>query len=208
MTIITAVFVSLVSAAALATRERIEQNEQTATQREIVKITGLWDSRRYDSVRDVPADEIIAIYSERIQGPIEKQGLTLFYAANEMNDIVSIVFPISGMGFWGPIHGYVAVHPDTKKIQGITFDRQEETPGLGGEIVKPWFQEQFAGKTIHPPEEGKPVIELVKNATSKSPNQVDAITGASRTSYAVQNILDNGIRLFFESGGFVPPEGR
>ncbi|MDP8256428.1 MAG: FMN-binding protein [Candidatus Alcyoniella australis] len=198
--LISALFVALVSAVALATRQRIELNEQVATQREILKVSGLWDSQRYASVREMPAAQIAQRFERLIQGPKRVGGLELYYARNDSGQLEAIIFDIQGMGFWGPIHGWLAVEPGTNRIKGISFDRQEETPGLGGEIVKPWFQQQFVGIELAAPRAGRPAIELVSNAAEKLPNQVDAITGASRTSYAVQQMLNADIAAFLAAG--------
>ena len=36
--------------------------------------------------------------------------------------------------------------PDCETAKGITFYKHGETPGLGGEVEKPWFQDNFIGK--------------------------------------------------------------
>ena len=56
--------------------------------------------------------------------------------------------PFSGSGVWGPIEGVLALEPDMQTIRGVRFYKQEETPGLGGEIASDWFQAQFKGKTL------------------------------------------------------------
>ncbi len=62
--------------------------------------------------------------------------------------LLGYAFEISGEGFWDVISGYLAVSPDRRTILGIAFYRQSETPGLGAEITKPWFEEQFKDKPI------------------------------------------------------------
>ena len=54
--------------------------------------------------------------------------------------------PISGKGLWSTLYGYFAVDPDCITAKGITFYAHKETPGLGGEVEKPWFQNNFVGK--------------------------------------------------------------
>jgi Na+-transporting NADH:ubiquinone oxidoreductase subunit C len=101
--------------------------------------------------------------------------------------VTAIAF--AGPGLWGPIEGYIALDPDMKTIHGVTFYKQEETPGLGGEITAQWFQQQFVGKTIIGPD-GKPGIRLVKKRPQLADNEVDAISGATLTSNKVQDMLN------------------
>lgn len=55
---------------------------------------------------------------------------------------------VSGMGLWSVVKGYIALEDDMETIAGIAIYDHGETPGLGGEIDKPWFQEQFIGKKL------------------------------------------------------------
>lgn len=49
------------------------------------------------------------------------------------------VLPIRGMGLWDVIWGYVAVD-EKLMVKGIVFDHKAETPGLGGDINKPFLK--------------------------------------------------------------------
>ena len=61
-------------------------------------------------------------------------------------------FPISGKGLWSMMYGYLSVESDLETVAGISFYKHGETPGLGAEIEKTWFQSQFAGKNYTPME--------------------------------------------------------
>lgn len=100
-----------------------------------------------------------------------------------VNDSISVV-PMQGKGLWGPIWGYVAIAPDGKTILGANFDHKSETPGLGGEITTEKFQSQFKGKQIA--SDGYYV-----------PVEFDAITGATRTSNGVKEMIDNTMKLYY-----------
>jgi len=95
----------------------------------------------------------------------------------------------AGPGLWGPIEGFLAVEPDGQKIRALTFSRQEETPGLGGEIVSDWFRAQFVGKKFA--REGAP-IRFRPPGTDLGANEVHAITGATMTCDKLEAIV-NGI---------------
>lgn len=98
--------------------------------------------------------------------------------------------PFVGAGLWGPVSGVLALEPDMTTIRGVRFYKQEETPGLGGEISSEWFQKQFVGKKIVS-SEGQPGFAVLKPETKAGPNAVDGITGATMTSNRVETMLTN-----------------
>jgi Na+-transporting NADH:ubiquinone oxidoreductase subunit C len=93
------------------------------------------------------------------------------------------VIPMQGNGLWGPICGYLAIAADGKTVVGTTFGHKSETPGLGGEITTEKFQGQFAGKQI-------------MNNGSVVPIEFDAITGATKTSNGVKEMIDNTLEKY------------
>jgi Na+-transporting NADH:ubiquinone oxidoreductase subunit C len=104
----------------------------------------------------------------------------------------AVAVPFEGPGLWGPIKGFLALDPDMRTIRGITFYEQEETPGLGGEIVSTSFRGGFVGKKIVGPS-GQPGIIIKKGAEKNAVNEVDAISGATLTCDKVQQLLDSVI---------------
>ena len=58
------------------------------------------------------------------------------------------VLPINGYGLWDAIYGYLGLKADADTVLGMTWYDQKETPGLGGNIALPKWQEQFQGKKI------------------------------------------------------------
>jgi Na+-transporting NADH:ubiquinone oxidoreductase subunit C len=93
------------------------------------------------------------------------------------------VIPMQGKGLWGPISGYIAIGPDRVTVIGANFDHKSETPGLGGEITTEKFQSQFAGQRI--------MID-----GNFAPIEFDAITGATKTSVGVENMIDNTLKMY------------
>ena len=110
--------------------------------------------------------------------PTEDEGLPVFIIDRQTS-----VIPMQGNGLWGPIWGYLAVAADGKTVVGVTFDHKSETPGLGGEITTDKFQGQFAGKQIM--NNGTPI-----------PVEFDAITGATKTSNGVKEMIDNTLEKY------------
>lgn len=114
----------------------------------------------------------------------ELEGLTLY-----RNSEGSIAFEFTGRGHQGPISGLVALGPDLGSVKGLVILEQQETPGLGGRITEEEFLDQFRGVALDP--------ELVILPAGREPtaaNEVDGITGATRTSQALEEMLDQSIR--------------
>ena len=108
---------------------------------------------------------------------------------------VKTVIPLLGKGLWGPIWGYVSFNKDFNTIYGAVFDHKAETPGLGADINKDWFEKPFAGKTIFN-ENGKFISVTVhkggKGAAKRAEDTehgVDAISGGTITSKALEKML-------------------
>jgi Na+-transporting NADH:ubiquinone oxidoreductase subunit C len=102
------------------------------------------------------------------------------------------VMPLRGKGLWGPIWGYISLQPDFNTVYGAVFDHQGETPGLGAEISYEWFQKPFYGKTIFKDSTEFVSIKVLKGGAKKDdPHAVDAISGGTITSKALEAMLDS-----------------
>ncbi|MBR5117987.1 MAG: NADH:ubiquinone reductase (Na(+)-transporting) subunit C [Muribaculaceae bacterium] len=103
---------------------------------------------------------------------------------------VKYIVPVYGAGLWGPIWGYVALNDNGSDIYGAYFSHEGETPGLGAEISKQKFQDQFKEKKIYVDGEFKSisVMKAGQKPTDGS-EYVDAISGGTITSRGVQAML-------------------
>ena len=113
------------------------------------------------------------------------------------SEVKGYAIPISGKGLWSTLYGYFAIEPDAETAKGITFYAHKETPGLGGEVDKSWFQDNFIGKRFVD-EEGKLVgITVVKGkADPSSKYEVDGISGATITSKGLETFLVDDLRKY------------
>lgn len=92
------------------------------------------------------------------------------------------IIPVQGPGLWGMITIMAGFEKDLETFSGVAIVSQNETPGLGARIEEPWFTAQFKGK--------KAPFTLVEEGTSLFDNEVDSITGASRTSEYFRNLTN------------------
>ena len=114
--------------------------------------------------------------------------------------IDGFAIPISGKGLWGTMYGYFAIEPDGATAKGITFYRHIETPGLGAEVDKPWFQQNFVGKRFIDDDGNLVGIQTVKGKVDESSDEayhlVDGITGATMTSRGLNQFLLKGLQTY------------
>ncbi len=138
---------------------------------------------------EIDAFEVMLGLTAEIRLPREERNYPVFIYS-ENGGPKKYVLPVRGKGLWGPIWGYVALEEDLNTISGAVFDHKAETPGLGSDINKDWFQEPFAGKTIFN-EAGEFVsVEVVKGGADPSNiHQVDAIAGGTITSKALEEMI-------------------
>jgi len=112
---------------------------------------------------------------------VKESGDLTFYV-HEASGNVSFVF--LGGGVWGPIEGVLTLQSDFETIVAMKILQQEETPGLGGIIADPNYLAKYEGVSM------VPQIEITHSNQGQD-NQVDAITGGTRTSASVEIILNN-----------------
>jgi Na+-transporting NADH:ubiquinone oxidoreductase subunit C len=199
MVVLAAVFTAAVSAVQLATRERIRLNQELAQKGVILRVLGI------SAPPGAGPRELLDLYEKRVketgrsfETPTGTHPILAGYS--DSDELLGYAFETSGRGFWDKVRGYLAVGPDLKKALGIAFFQQNETPGLGAEITKPWFDKQFQGLPL--PEEPGPdgqLIHLVPPGEEKGKSDVDAVTGATQTSKAVQRFLNEDLKLFLRA---------
>ena len=118
------------------------------------------------------------------------------------HQIYGLTFPVLAFGLWDAIAALISIQPNGNTILGFSCYEQKETPGLGGEISEPWWQQQFIGKQIFRTSDytTSPIgIDVVKPAKMDSLNaqqkrsSIAAITGASITSEGIMRGLQSSL---------------
>ncbi len=187
------------------------RNVAVDKQKNILKSVGLIEpDTRYTH------EEIDALFSRSIKKAwLDPSGELLYIEDGKENcmcvwlymkedRIVSYIIPINTRGLWGKIYGYLALGRDGSTIDGFTVYRHAETPGLGGEIEKRWFQKNFVGKKIVDRGGDFVSVSIAKGKVEEKvpenlrANYVDGISGATLTG----NFLTSGFRETLE--GYEP----
>lgn len=115
----------------------------------------------------------------------------VYIALNESGESEQIVLPIEGNGLYGMIYGFLALERDANTVRGIAFHELSETPGLGSLIAGAKWRAQWVGRKVYD-EEGSVAIEVIKQGggpPETDPHRVNAITGASISGYAIEDML-------------------
>jgi Na+-transporting NADH:ubiquinone oxidoreductase subunit C len=133
-------------------------------------------------------------------GRVEKYSLV--YLVRDNGRIDRVVLPIRGRGVWSTMHAYIALADDFNTVVGVTFYLHGETPGLGGEIENPAWQESWQGKQIYD-RQNQPSLRVIKGQAptgEAGAHQIDGISGATRTLDGVSKLLE----FWFGEHGFQP----
>lgn len=101
--------------------------------------------------------------------------------------LVALILPVRGLGYASLLKGYLAMAGDGRTIQGLEFYEHAETPGLGARIDEPAWKIKWVGKQAFD-DADQLVIDVVKGE-ARTAFEVDAISGASRTSDGVEAIV-------------------
>ncbi len=170
MLLITVVCISITSGLFLSTQQRVIANETLFLKKTILEAAGVEYPDNFQ--------EITTIYNDIVD---EGNG---YYTVGTAGSAV-YVMPFTGPGLWGPIQLMVGFEEDLDALTGIGIVSQNETPGLGARIEEEWFKKQFVGKWGP--------FALVEEGTATRTDQIDSITGATRTSRAIQAIMNTAV---------------
>ncbi len=175
------VFVFILSFTNEGTRELVQFNQQVARQKAILSAIGI----AYESDAQVPD------LFERVER-IERNGETFFRTERDGRTIYAKEF--AGAGLWGIIEGVLAVDAEISRTVGLEIIDHNETPGLGGRIDEAAYKEQF--RDIRIVDAG---FRLPRGVPADpEEGMIDAVTGATRTSESMVDIL-SGVVLTMRS---------
>lgn len=176
--IVSFIFVTLLALANDGTRERVILNQELNRQRAVLNAMGI----SYTDSADVQAK------FENVE-QIDRDGMTMYRTEIDGETVYAKRF--TGSGLWGAITGFIAVDGEVSRTVGLEILSHNETPGLGGRIDEPWFKEQLRGERIV---NGTIDVASAGDGDSDHDNgEIDAITGASRTSDSMRTILSTEI---------------
>jgi electron transport complex protein RnfG len=128
----------------------------------------------------------------------DKRGRELktdFYVATRQGRWVGTAFASPAKGFGGELLVMLGITPDNK-LNKTKVLKHRETPGLGAKIVRDKFIDQFQHRLLSQGE-----LKVKKDG-----GDIDAITGATISSRAVCDAVNDGLKLYNER--FKAPDER
>ncbi|UCE43013.1 MAG: FMN-binding protein [Candidatus Aminicenantes bacterium] len=192
MFLITLFFASLVSAVKLMNDKRIERNQIQRIQQIILRVLEI------PTQEQTSEQELSQLFADHVK-EIDVEERTLYIGYEQDGQTIrGYALPVGGPGFWGPIQGMIGISPDATRVLGIAFFKHNETPGLGGRITESWFADQFKDLPLHPIEGDQNIFYLKPEGTAQASNELDAITGATNTSSAVEAFLNRELDFFLK----------
>ncbi len=209
---------ALLTLVSFGLKERQNLNKEIERKKNVLKVIGIDDQLAKAQAEGAKA--IMALYDRSIKEVVvdskgavveglSSDGITLpneqftIYVSMDGEKTTGYVVPIEGPGLWSTIYGYFSLESDLNTVKGITFYEQGETPGLGGEIEKPWFQQNFVGKKIFAEDDQLRSVTVVKGKVKEAVADeaerkyyVDGISGATMTSSYVTVLLKNSLSKY------------
>ena len=206
-TIITVILGLGLSYTADSLRERQILNEELDIKKNILSVLGYkqdkpWTNEEVQSLYDSNINEIRIDEVGLVLDEVDKSGNFAYtiYQSSENNEVTGYAIPIAGKGLWGTMYGYFAIEPDAETVKGITFYKHKETPGLGAEVDKDWFKNNFIGKKLTDKNGELVSIEVVKGYVSKTDpealHKVDGISGATITGTGLTTFLKSDLEKY------------
>jgi Na+-transporting NADH:ubiquinone oxidoreductase subunit C len=177
MLLVTIVCISVVTGLYLSTKDLVTANENLYLRRTVLRAANVDFSDDFA--------EINRLYEQRVS--LESTDERTVYLVERQDGSTSYVMPIIGPGLWGPIEVMVGFTEGFSQLTGIGILSQNETPGLGARIEEDWYQSQFTGK------EGP--FTMVEEDAAADESEINAITGATRTSVFMLDIMNRAVEI-------------
>ena len=136
-TVMVVIVATLLALAALGLQKRQYENELNEKKHAILASLSAGD-RSYDEFIDayvvdkdsrrVDGEDVFALLND-LPGTFEAGKFPIFEARDGR-----VVIPVTGMGLWGPVWGYVALEKDMNTVAGIIMAHKGETPGRDAQV--------------------------------------------------------------------------
>lgn len=182
MLIVTAFFSAIIISLSIATREQVKANETLALEKAVLQVL----PELYEE--GMSGAQIHQRFTDKVDQPSETTGNA--WAVKKNGGPQAYAVPLDGQGFWATIKGVIGVAEDRKTVTGLAFYEQNETPGLGAEIEKASWREQFKGKKLS---DGGKALTMKRPGEPAGEHDVNAVTGATQTSVRLAKIINDSV---------------
>lgn len=119
-----------------------------------------------------------------------------YKALGESGEIIGFAISVAAKGYGGDVSVMVGIsNEDEGKVTGVEILSHDETPGLGANATGESFREDYKQDI---PDGG---FSVTKDGTGGADGKIDAITGATITSNAVTNAVNEAVEIYKSLGG-------
>ncbi|WP_299360423.1 FMN-binding protein [uncultured Paracoccus sp.] len=136
--------------------------------------------------------------ADDVAGLGRRPDLAQIYLLRQDDAVRLLLLPMVGSGYNGQIRALMALQGDMATVAGLAITAQQETPGLGARIEEPAWLAQFPGRQAV--DDSGQVRFAVARGQASSIHEVDGITGATRTSNGVTQM----VRFWLGPKGYGP----
>lgn len=176
------------------TAARIRQNQERFLAQAVSQVL----PAAHSTLAVTPAED--GRLEEMAEGAAEESALPVFLGYDDTGKLVGAVVTAEGMGYQDKIRVLYAYSFELDAITGFKVLDSKETPGLGDKVeTEPHFLANFeqldtsltpAGDSLlHP-------IVTVKQGQKTNPWELDGITGATITSEAIGDLLNDSATIW------------
>ena len=209
----------LLTAASSGLKAFQQENALVDRQRNVLKSVGALEPERKYGTGEIKELFAAAIKDIRVDANGQvldadaASGLPLFLYTPD-GQVQSYIVPVDSRGLWGRIYGYLAIDNDGRTVTGFSVYQHSETPGLGGEIEKPWFQQNFVGRQIADAQGNLTSVGIAKGkvaeviAPERKDHYVDGISGATLTGRYLSEGLKDILKAYEPVSRRFRDEGR
>lgn len=117
--------------------------------------------------------------------------IEVYKALDESGEVIGCAVPVTSKGYGGDIQIMVGISSaQGGMVTGVEILSHGETPGLGANATAEDFRNQFKDNpSLHG-------FSVVKDGTGGVEGKIDAITGATITSNAVTNAVNEALNIY------------
>lgn len=113
-----------------------------------------------------------------------------YFTAKDDDALVGYIVTNVAKGYGGDVSVMTAINTDGTVKAVKILDVSNETPGLGQNVTKESFYSQFTGMMGE--------VSIKKNGADNAKNEVSPVTGATISSTAVKNAVNDALEVYSE----------
>lgn len=125
--------------------------------------------------------------NDDIAGIVERPNFVQVHMLRKQGELELLLLPVYGKGYQSTIKAWLSLAGDLNTVVALSVFEQGETPGIGTRITEESWLKLWAEKKVYD-SEGNVALTVVKGQSSTD-NEVDGISGATRSSNGISGMI-------------------